>query len=242
MKRVTTAGLKVVFNLQSVTQVPAYGPDVIDAPADSPGIANYRTMVAAVAGMLAKVGVGEVALEPFNEPAHYPCDGGGTDDWQRIAASTVAAIRGVSPDLTIVITGACGGSETGLVNLNPSFDDPDIYYSFHMYDPQQPSSAPAAQRRSGRLRLGPALAGRKRGLALEVIANLRAHMAAAGMSDVEQAMNMAKVSDAIDDYFKENWGEPQLQARIRLTRPVGRNSVSQHSAEAASSSASSARS
>ncbi len=210
--RITATGLKVVFNLQSVTQVPAYGPDVINAPADSPGIANYRDMVVGVAAMLLKVGVDKVAIEPFNEPSHYPCDGGGTDDWQRIAASTVAAVRAVSPDLTIVITGACGGDETGLLNLDPSFDDPDIYYSFHMYDPHSFTHQRLNDDPDG-FASGlpwPASAGSP----AEAIANLRAHMTAAGVSDVEQAMNMAKVSDAIAEYFKENWGEPQLEAEF----------------------------
>jgi len=43
--------------------------------------------------------------------------------------------RTLSGDLTIVATGACGGSIKGLVNLAPDFDDPNIYYSFHMYEP-----------------------------------------------------------------------------------------------------------
>ena len=36
---------------------------------------------------------------------------------------------------TIIVTGACGGSITGLTNLNPDFDDPNLYYNFHMYEP-----------------------------------------------------------------------------------------------------------
>ncbi|TJV02251.1 MAG: glycoside hydrolase family 5 protein, partial [Mesorhizobium sp.] len=66
---------------------------------------------------------------------YYPCDPSGSDDWQRIMADTVRDIRAVSSELTIIATGACGGSIAGLVNLAPGFDDPNIYYSFHMYEP-----------------------------------------------------------------------------------------------------------
>ena len=155
--RITGSGLKVVFDLHGVNQVPAYGMEMIYDGADSEGVAHYRQMVAAVATMLAKVGTDKVALEPYNEPAYYPCDASGTDDWQRIMAATVGDIRAVSTDLTIVVTGACGGSITGLTNLDPSFDDPNLYYSFHMYEPHsfthQRLDDPTG------VRLGPALAG-----------------------------------------------------------------------------------
>ncbi|TIQ80505.1 cellulase family glycosylhydrolase, partial [Mesorhizobium sp.] len=135
VERVTSAGLKVVFDLHGVTQVPAYSMEMIYDGADSEGVASYREMVVAVATMLARVGTDKIAFEPYNEPAYYPCDSSGSDDWQRIMADTVRDIRAVSSELTIVATGACGGSIAGLVNLTPGFDDPNLYYSFHMYEP-----------------------------------------------------------------------------------------------------------
>ena len=135
VRTVTSAGLKVVFNLHSVSQVPQYGMDLIHGGADSAGVAAYRGMVVDVAEMLVAVGVGDVAIEPYNEPAYYPCDAGGTEDWQQIMADTVADIRAVSPVLTIVATGACGGNITGLTDLDPWFDDPNLLYRFHMYEP-----------------------------------------------------------------------------------------------------------
>jgi hypothetical protein len=129
VRDVVAAGVKVVFNLQSNSQVPRYGMDVVNGGADSPGIAGYHKMVADVARMLAPIGIDRVAIEPFNEPAYYPCDQSGSDDWQRIMEGTVKAIRAVSSDLTIVATGACGGSITGLTDIDPTrFDDPDILY------------------------------------------------------------------------------------------------------------------
>jgi len=208
-KRITAAGLKVVFNLHSVEQVPAYGIGMINAPAGSDSVAQYRDMTVAVAQMLIGLGTDRVAIEPFNEPAHYPCDAGGGDDWQTIMATTVKAIRAVSSDLTIVATGACGGDVSGLINLDPSFDDPDIYYSFHMYDPhsfthQRPDDP--NEFLSGLP--WPASAGS----AVGVVANLKKHMTAAGVSDVEQAMNNAALRGRIDAYFRANEGPKQLDA------------------------------
>ena len=120
--------------------------DVIDGGADSEGVMHYRAMAKTVAAMLVEIGTDKVAFEPYNEPAYYPCDSGGTEDWQRIMAGTVADIRSVSADLTIIATGACGGSITGLTDLDPSFDDANVLYSFHMYEPYAATSAPNMKR------------------------------------------------------------------------------------------------
>jgi hypothetical protein len=211
VRRVTATGLKVVFNLQAVTQVPAYGPDVVNSPADSAAIAGYEAMVADVAQMLARVGGDKVAIEPFNEPAHYPCDGTGYGGWQPIAAATVAKIRAVSRDLTIVMTGACGGDVTGLADLNPAFDDPDIYYSFHMYDPHSFTH----QRLQNPTLFASGLPWpSSSGTPQQVIENLHARMTAAGMSPAAQAMNMAQLAKPSADYFAHGWGPADVRARI----------------------------
>lgn len=211
VSRLLGADLKVVFNLHSVSQVPQYGTDVINAPAGSAEIAGYIAMVADVARVLAPLGTDRVALEPYNEPAHYPCDASGSEDWQQIMAGTVAAIRAVSAEITIVATGACGGSVTGLTDIRPEFDDPDILYSFHMYEPHSFTHQRADH--EGDFASGlpwPASAGSAE-LTVEM---LKAHMIAAGLSEAEQARNLAAVRGAIDGYFAENWGEAQVTARI----------------------------
>jgi hypothetical protein len=211
VRRITNTGLTVVFNLHGNSQVPAYGMDVVNGGADSEEIRHYRQIVTAVARMLAKVGPDKVLLEPYNEPAHYPCDASGTDDWQRIMAATVADIRAVSPDLPIIVTGACGGNISGLVNLDPAFDDPGIYYSFHMYEPHSFTHQRLDDPKGFSSGLPwPAASG----TAEMVIAHMQAHMATAGLNDYEQAGAMAIVRPGIDEYFAEDWGLPQMQARI----------------------------
>lgn len=210
VRRVTDAGLKVVFNLHSVDQVPQYGTNYINAPADSDEARAYVAMTADVARMLAPF-ADRAAFEPFNEPQHYPCDASGPDDWQQFMAASVAAIRAVSTELTLVATGACGGSVTGLTDLRPAFDDPNILYSFHMYEPhlfthQRPSEGHDFA--SGLP--WPASAGSPEA----VVAALRAHMDAAGLDAGQQARNLDAVRDPIAKYFAEGWGQSQLEARI----------------------------
>lgn len=207
---VTSNGLKVVFNLHSVEQVPAYGLRMFSGSADSEDVARYRAMVTAVAAMLVGVGTDKVAFEPYNEPTHYPCDASGSNDWQRIMSDTVRDIRVVSRDLTIVATGGCGGSVAGLVNLKPDFDDPNLYYSFHMYEPHSFTH----QRPDGTTTTfasglpWPADSGTPE----IVIETLGAQMEAAGLSQVERMMNTVSARERIAKYFAENWGPSQLEA------------------------------
>jgi len=213
VEQVTSAGLRVVFDLHGVSQVPAYSMALVQGGADSEGVALYREMVKDVARMLVKAGTDRVALEPYNEPAYYPCDTSGTDDWQRIISGTVHDIRSVSRDLTIVATGACGGSIKGLVNLDPGFDDPNIYYSFHMYEPHafthQRSDTP------GGFSSGlpwPASSGSPQAVA----AALETRMDAAGLSAAEKQVGLAEAGAPIARYFEDNWGQGQLDDSFRM--------------------------
>ncbi|MGI2033123.1 glycoside hydrolase family 5 protein [Rhizobium panacihumi] len=211
VQRLTDAGLNVVFDLHGVGQVPAYSMKMIYDGADSEGVTRYRDMVKAVAAMLAEIGAGKVALEPYNEPAYYPCDASGTDDWQRIMTQTVEDIRSVSKTLTIVTTGACGGGVRGLGNLDPVFDDENILYSFHMYDPL--SFTHQRSEEKGGFHSGfpwPARSGSPDG----VVESLRAHMSAAGLSLSQQDEQIGKLQKPIKDYFKSGWDETMLKARI----------------------------
>lgn len=59
VERVTSTGLKLVFDLHGVDQVPAYGMGMISGGADSGSVARYRRMVVAVAAMLDRIGPGQ---------------------------------------------------------------------------------------------------------------------------------------------------------------------------------------
>lgn len=210
VRQATTAGLKVVFNIQPNSQVAEYSPRQLEGPADAARVLAYRQMVVEAARMLVRVGTDKVALEPFNEPPYYPCDDTGTDDWQQVLAAQVKAIRSVSSDLTIIATGACGGSVAGLTDIDPSgFDDPAILYSFHMYEPQTFTH----QREEGGWQAGLPwpTEGRSRE---EVVAYLRAAMDVAGLDPPAREAALLAANDTIDRYFAQEWGEAQLQERF----------------------------
>lgn len=211
VRRVTGAGLKVVVNLHDNNQVPAFGSDLVDAGSATPGIATHRAVTAQLAAALAGIGVDKVAIEPFNEPAYYPCDETGSEDWQEIMSGHVAAIRAVSTEITIVATGACGGDVDGLVDVDPNFDDPNIYYSFHMYEPhlfthqRSPDESVFASGLPW-----PA----SKGSPEAVVAELKARMDVAGLSDTQQAATLRAMHPYIAQYFDEDWGQAQLEARV----------------------------
>lgn len=216
VQRIKSNGLNVVLDLHAVSQVPAYG--MITKDVNSAEVVRYRGVVVDTAKMLLKVGVTRVAIEPYNEPQYYGADGcnsrngDGTGLWQAIMAKTVAEIRAVSRDLTIVATGACGGGINGLTRLNPVFDDPNILYSFHMYRPHEFTHQrwdantffsglpwPAAPFTSA-----------------DVIYWLKRNMTAAGLTTAQQNANITKVKPDIDKYFVDNWGTAQLYADFKL--------------------------
>jgi aryl-phospho-beta-D-glucosidase BglC (GH1 family) len=137
VRAVLASGLKVVLDLHPVGQVPAWSLAGLEVPAGDPVAARYRSVVADVARMLARVDPDRVALELMNEPQFYPCDGAGGREWEAVLEGLVQAAREAAPELTLVVTGACGGNITGLVQLDPAKlgDDNRLLYSFHYYEP-----------------------------------------------------------------------------------------------------------
>ncbi len=86
--------------------------------------------------MLARIGTDRTALELMNEPQFYPCEGSGGVAWEAMLERLVRAARNAAPDLTLVVSGACGGSIKGLQQLSSRwFAQDDLLFSFHFYDP-----------------------------------------------------------------------------------------------------------
>lgn len=211
VERIAATGLKVVFDLHGVSQVPAYGMEMISGGPDSEGVRRYRRMVVDVAAMLSRIGTGKVALEPYNEPAYYPCPSRNRD-WQRIMAETVRDIRTVSRDLTVVVTGACGGEVAGLTDLVPDFDDPNLYYSLHMYEPHSFTH----QRPEGKIRFASGLPWPAGSTTPDTAGRaLDERMKAAGLSIAARKLEMIAARKRIARYFEQNWGPTQLEARLR---------------------------
>lgn len=206
VRQITGAGLKVVFNLHPNPQVQAYGPLAIEQAASSPAIAAYDGMLGDVAAMLVKVGTEQVAFEPYNEPAYYPCGADSSGDWQTIQAGQIKAIRSISRELTVIATGACGGGVAGLVDLDArAFDDPNVLYSFHMYEPHSFTH----QRLEGGWASGLPWPASTRSRA-EVEAALTARMNAAGVGFLEQQGDWLQIGGDVAEYYATGYGEAQM--------------------------------
>jgi hypothetical protein len=139
VKLALSAGLKVVFDYHPVGQVPVYSLAALNVgPADPAAIA-YREMVAETAAFLTALvpsAAQLIAMDLFNEPQFYPCDGSGGRQWQGVLAGLVKAVRARAPDLTLIVSGACGGNIKGLTNIDPrQLADANLLYSFHYYEP-----------------------------------------------------------------------------------------------------------
>jgi hypothetical protein len=70
--------------------------------------------------------------ELLNEPV-FANDAEG---WQRLQSATLATVRAVLPEVTVILTGANWGGVDGLLALAP-INDPDVVYSLHFYEPTE---------------------------------------------------------------------------------------------------------
>ena len=76
--------------------------------------------------------------EVLNEPV-FPGDPAG---WAQLQHAMLREIRQALPHATVVLTGQDWGSIGGLLALTPE-DDPNVVYSFHLYDPAELTSLAA---------------------------------------------------------------------------------------------------
>jgi endoglucanase len=76
--------------------------------------------------------------EVLNEPV-FPGDPAG---WARLQHLALREIRQALPHATVVLTGQDWGSIGGLIAITPE-EDPNVVYSFHLYDPVELTSLAA---------------------------------------------------------------------------------------------------
>ena len=135
IQRFRARNLSVIVNFHSNSQVAQYRPETIFVDAERPLFAAYVSVVSQTAGLLANMNDPSVALEPVNEPpAGY--DTVTAARWQMMMEALYRAARREAPRLTLVVTGAQGGSWRGLALLDPApFRDDNVLFSFHYYEP-----------------------------------------------------------------------------------------------------------
>ena len=99
------------------------------------GDARYPALLTRLAKLLPAYGLDNVALELMNEPISPVGDGcNPAFDYTPWQQKFYAAARLGSPDLTLILTGACWGGVDGLLKVTP-INDPRVIYSIHNYDP-----------------------------------------------------------------------------------------------------------
>ena len=135
ISRIKTAGLKVIVDIHPNSRHAVWGQDAVAAGPEAPAFLAVAGVVADMAARLTAAERSWVALELLNEP-RLKCKGEEQDRWQRMAGLLVQRARAANPTLALIVTGACISSPDGLLALDPSgFHDPNIFYTFHFYEP-----------------------------------------------------------------------------------------------------------
>jgi endoglucanase len=215
VRAVTNSGLKVVLDLHPVGQVKAWSPEAIESGSDQAIRDRYRSAVSSVARMLERVGTDKVALELMNEPQYYPCDGSGGREWEAVLTGLVRAAREAAPELTLVVTGACGGNITGLVQLDPGrLGDDRLLYSFHFYEPHGFTHQGTAQ---SRLVKGAPWPVTENETALSLVYS-ELLVDEKDPTPAERSAKLAEISRYLDEYAAGGWNEDALRARFGQVR------------------------
>jgi sugar phosphate isomerase/epimerase len=216
VRLVTAYGLKVVFDLHPVSQVPAWSDKALEVSADEEMAAHYRAVVTSVAGMLTRVGAKVTALELMNEPQYYPCDGEGGREWKSVLQGLVDAARKAASDLTLIVSGACGGNVKGLVQLDPAaLDDDRVLYSFHFYEPLDFTHQGVAEASDVKGAPWPADAV---ATPLALIYSKLLIGRDESLAANDRAKKLVEVRRHIDRYIGNRWDEDRLKARFGEVR------------------------
>jgi len=127
-------GIAVVIDLHFWDpEDPVWNGNSILNEADGPGFYAFRELVKQLGIYMYQRPHGTVALELLNEPP--ACRTETSPNWDFLQRNLIAEVRSVAPELPIVAAG-CGGQLEGLRDLtNAPFDDPNMLYTFHFYDP-----------------------------------------------------------------------------------------------------------
>jgi endoglucanase len=211
VRAVLAADFKVIVDLHPVGQVKAWSASSIEGGPDAPMSVRYRSVAASLAGMLARVDTNKTALELMNEPQFYPCDGSGGREWQAVLVELVRAARAAAPDLTLVVSGACGGNITGLVHVDPAqLDDDRLIYSFHFYEPHSFTHQGLGDARDVKGVPWPA----DPSLNALVLTYSELKLDRENVPSRERSQRLAYVRQHLADYTAEGWGETQIAQRF----------------------------
>ena len=135
IRRMQRSGLTVIFDFHPNTHRSRYSYGDILTP-NGRETQAFRSLVAETAARLARLNPSKVALELINEPLQG-CNHADVDELNVMLGALHHAARQVAPKLTLVVDGGCQGTIDGLLELRPALfsNDPNLFYSFHFYEP-----------------------------------------------------------------------------------------------------------
>lgn len=126
-------GFSVIADFHPINQIAAFAPDRIITSETL--FSAYTANLALTAKAMRALDPARVALEVMNEPP-YGYDLITSRRWTAMLHRMHKAIRAENPALPLVMSGAAGGGIPGLMNIDArAFSDPNIFWSFHYYDP-----------------------------------------------------------------------------------------------------------
>jgi endoglucanase len=135
IERLRRVGFAVIVDLHPNSRHPVWGDRALVNVSAVNYLARYADLVESTASRLGSVTADNVALELMNEP-RVSCKGTEQVRWQAMAADLVSRARAGSKTLPIIVSGGCASTPDGLIALNPkAFDDKNIFYTFHYYEP-----------------------------------------------------------------------------------------------------------
>lgn len=134
--RVIRTGANVIVDLHTIPYGDKPASGISKILNDDLTFIAYKALVGDMAEAVKTYDAGSVALELINEP-QYACDEADTAPlWQAQLTQLHAAARAANEAITIIMPGACYGSAEGLDKLDPEvFNDENIIWSFHSYEP-----------------------------------------------------------------------------------------------------------
>lgn len=135
VRRVAAAGMKVIISGWARHETtPRWRAEQIVASTDNTEFRAYMGFLKRIVVLLKDVPVDRWLLEPMNEPQSI-CKRTDGPDWTVVQRRIYEELRGLAPDLTIVLTTGCWSKIEGLPHLNMSGYDARTLIDVHYYEP-----------------------------------------------------------------------------------------------------------
>ncbi|MGI9350914.1 MAG: glycoside hydrolase family 5 protein [Rhizobiaceae bacterium] len=132
---IQSIGLKVIVDVHPNSRHKTWGQYAVVAGLETPAFNAYAKTIAEFAIRLEPFGTNKIALELINEP-RLECKDSEVHKLVAINKRLIQLVRKKSPDMTLVVSGGCASSIEGLLSVNPTaFQDDNLIYTFHFYEP-----------------------------------------------------------------------------------------------------------